>query len=169
MEFKPKDVLHILHIAKLYEVNLLAKSCRNYVHGILSKDTAIELWESAVPLGENLIAERCCKIFSESTDIVTAHRISEISFELLVQILNMDVVSVEEIELFKLCQKWIFLHQPTKEKQDKILGLIRVPVISVVALLLNFLECVFLASPCRNCIQSLKGECFYNFFCRNKF
>lgn len=125
-----KEALYILYIAKAYEVDALVLKCRELLGKNISNENVFDVWQSAESLGEDSIAEKCKKIISESTDCFVNSNVSEVSFEILTQVLKMDAVSVEEIELFKFCQKWILYHNPITEKQTEILELLRIPLIS---------------------------------------
>jgi hypothetical protein len=166
VEFSVKEALYVLYVAKVYEVDALVSKCRQFVNDNLSKENAVDLWHSADALGENDIVENCRKIIATNTDTFVKSKVSEISFEILLQVLKMDRVSVEEVELFKLCNNWILHHDPPKEKKAEILDLLRIPVIS--AQDLSLVVAVSNLVPPDTIIEAFRYQSVPNIFTENK-
>jgi len=129
-QLEPSSVLSILYLSKLYEVPDLLELCRAYVKKAVTIRSAIDLWDSALPLGEDAIAEQCQQVVVANTkDCLNYGQASQWKEETVKNLLEQPVLNVPELDLFLFLSKWI-AQQPSKD-YTHLLSLIRYSQIPV--------------------------------------
>lgn len=94
----------------------------------ISATTVLDIWGSALNLGEEVICQKCEKFVSQHVaKILEEPEAEKIPKDLLTCILSLDKLSISEVGLFKFVVSWITRTHPAPDTISELISLIRFP------------------------------------------
>ena len=101
------SVMQVLYASKKYIVPTLTEKCSAFLKDNLDTGNVCVILDQAILFNEVELVEKCMAIVRESTgDILKSSDFATASSRVLERILQCDVLSSSEIELFKACHSW---------------------------------------------------------------
>ena len=103
----PDTVMDLLYIAKKYCVDLLAKSCSEFLQDKISPENVCHILEAAHRISDTDIYDKCMAIVKENyTSSIKSKGFLSLSRDSLQNIVQLDGVLVKEEELYEHVIKW---------------------------------------------------------------
>ncbi len=102
-----ENVFGTLYLAKKYVVPHLEEQCVFFLEKNLDADNALDIVPQAQVLNEEQLQERCWDIIDcRTTQVLESCSFTDISKDLLKNVLQRDTLWAEEIDIFKAILKW---------------------------------------------------------------
>ena len=136
------NLFPIAYLAKKYYIPSLTKECSKFLSRSLRADNVLEVLSQCVLMDEKEMTEQCLELIRvRIRQLVRTEEFLKLDLQLLKSILALNVLDIEEIDLFLAVDKWCIHHleqqgkEVTPEGKREIMGnvvnLIRFPSLSV--------------------------------------
>ena len=101
------NVMGVLYLAKKYMVPSLAEKCMRYLHDNVDGTNVFGILPIAQKYEEKNLVDRCWKVIDEQTEeAVKSDEFATLERSLLEAVVTRDILTIEEIELFKAVDLW---------------------------------------------------------------
>lgn len=102
-----ENIEEVMKLAKLYSIKILAGKCENFLLENVVKENVLKFLDLSNTYNLILVTSKCLKIISEnSTEICESPLFSGISKQSLDRIVESDLLSCDQVILFKAVEKW---------------------------------------------------------------
>ena len=115
--------MHILNAAKKYQLVSLQKSCTEFLDKELDSNNACSILDHCRFFNEIELADKCMKLIEQNTkEIFNSTSFDSISADTLSFILESNMLSMKEVDIFQQCYQWAMNRCGTESGVRKELG-----------------------------------------------
>lgn len=107
LKLTSENVEEIMNLSKIYSIDSLSKTCENFLEENLEKSNVFKYLDLSLIYKHLNLEKKCFKIIEEnSTELIKSPEFLTISKKSLEKIVNLEMLSCKEIEVFQAVDKW---------------------------------------------------------------
>lgn len=107
VEITTQNSIHLLYLAKKFNIQELKDACVEIVQSHLSSDNVLQILEVSTMYEESLLVQRCLELVDQHTlTILTQPSFTELELKTVISIIKRETINIDEIQLFACCLQW---------------------------------------------------------------